>query len=90
MIPTVGRIIHVGYPGASGPCRAAIVAGIDYNPSRIYAAVFDAHHAGAPVHNAVVNADDRYAWHDPRECPDITAPEYASISQDDPVVPHGD
>lgn len=70
MIPTVGRIIHVSYPNASGPCRAAIVAALDYNPNRIYAAVFDAHNAGAPVHNAVVNADDPFAWHDPRSCPD--------------------
>jgi len=70
MVPTVGRIVHVGaVPGID--CRAAIVNSLDHlneNPATVYVSVFNPHNAISPVTNAVVDSN---SWHDPKECPRI-------------------
>lgn len=74
MTPTVGRIIHVTSPDLPETCRAAIVAGIDYNPPTIHASVFHPTNPLAPVFVATVDPNDRSRWHDPRECPETSDP----------------
>jgi hypothetical protein len=67
MTPTVGRIVHVKSSiDPSIPCRAALITGVDYNPLRIFAAVF---RNRGDLDRSVITGDD---WHDPKECPDTT------------------